>query len=218
MARYAYDPFGDQLTSVGPAAGLNRYRFSSKEWQPNAGLYYYGYRFCEPNLQRWINQDPIGEEGGINLYTILINNPINNIDLFGNDVMVVRESWSPFSHRKVIIFQPGAKICKNNKITITEFGAKDTPKNWWSLRWFLRKDRFSTQPCLAYEWSDSYIIERYLELTLMEDNQLIDKINSFDSGKPCTYFIIGKTCIDYADKVFHWAHEIASRRTFIKAR
>ena len=85
MARYAYDPYGNAITAVGPAAGLNRYRFSSKEWQPNSGLYYYyyGYRFYEPILQRWLSWDPLGEFGSLNLYRFVGNNSINNFDPLG---------------------------------------------------------------------------------------------------------------------------------------
>jgi uncharacterized protein RhaS with RHS repeats len=31
-------------------------------------------------LQRWLNQDPIGERGGINLYGFVGNNPVSSID------------------------------------------------------------------------------------------------------------------------------------------
>ncbi len=44
-------------------AGVNRYRFSGKEYDPHTGLYYFGYRFYDPNLQRWLNQDPMGKAG-----------------------------------------------------------------------------------------------------------------------------------------------------------
>lgn len=84
-AKYLYDPFGNTLAMSGSLANVNNYRFSSKEWNANAGLYYYLYRFYDPMLQRWLNQDPIGEEGGINLYTYVENNPINEIDLLGLD-------------------------------------------------------------------------------------------------------------------------------------
>ena len=66
-------------------ADVNRYRFSSKEVHPTSGLYYYGYRFYEPNLQRWLNEDPIGEAGGLNLFGFVGNNPINRDDPEGLD-------------------------------------------------------------------------------------------------------------------------------------
>jgi RHS repeat-associated protein len=72
------------------------YRFSSKEWNANAGLYYYLYRFYDPNLQRWSNHDPIQERGGANLYAFVINNPINIVDVFGYGPLsnpVIPPSW-----------------------------------------------------------------------------------------------------------------------------
>ena len=82
-AKYLYDSYGNTLSMSGPLAGANRYRFSSKEWINNAGLYYYGYRFYDPNLQRWLNRDPIAEAGGINLYGYVGNSPVNRIDPLG---------------------------------------------------------------------------------------------------------------------------------------
>lgn len=64
-AKYLYDPFGNMLAMSGPLMNFNKYRFSSKEWNDNAGLYYYDYRFYDPNLQRWLNRDPLGEGGFI---------------------------------------------------------------------------------------------------------------------------------------------------------
>lgn len=64
-------------------ASANLYRFSSKEWHPPSGLVYYGYRFYEPTLQRWLNRDPIQERGGINLYAFVTNSPNSNLDCFG---------------------------------------------------------------------------------------------------------------------------------------
>jgi len=46
-------------------------------------MYAYCYRFYEPNLQRWINRDPIGEWGGINIYGFVGNNPMSRIDPWG---------------------------------------------------------------------------------------------------------------------------------------
>ncbi|HWQ90056.1 MAG TPA: RHS repeat-associated core domain-containing protein [Clostridia bacterium] len=83
VARYSYDPFGNILAKRGPLADVNLYRFSSKEYHPNSGLVYYLYRYYEPNLQRWVNRDPIGERGGVNLYAFAVNSPILAIDPYG---------------------------------------------------------------------------------------------------------------------------------------
>jgi len=83
VANYRYDPYGNTRYSGGTLASANTYRFSSKEQMPNSGLYYYGYRFYDPNLQRWPNRDPLGELGGVNLYTMVRNNAIGAYDPYG---------------------------------------------------------------------------------------------------------------------------------------
>ena len=83
VASYRYDPYGNTLAQSGPLAEANTYRFSSKEFHAASGLYYYGYRFYDPRMQRWPNRDPLGERGGINLYAYVLNNPVNAIDPYG---------------------------------------------------------------------------------------------------------------------------------------
>jgi RHS repeat-associated protein len=84
-AKYLFDPYGNTLAMSGPLADANAYRFSSKEWDDNSGLYYYLYRFYDSNLQRWLNRDLIQEWGGWNLYAFIANNPVNTSDAFGQD-------------------------------------------------------------------------------------------------------------------------------------
>ena len=103
-AKYLYDPYGNTLAQSGPLADANSYRFSSKEWNQNSGLYYYLYRFFDGNLQRWLNRDPIGEKGGKDLYVVADNNCIGKIDLFGHDVGGrVGPDW-PWDGYGVVIF------------------------------------------------------------------------------------------------------------------
>jgi RHS repeat-associated protein len=42
-----------------------------------------GYRYNNPELGRWINRDPIGEEGGLNVYSFLNNASLRQIDYLG---------------------------------------------------------------------------------------------------------------------------------------
>ena len=81
---YTYDEFGILMAKGGPLD--QPYTFSTKPYDAPTGLSYYGYRFYAPALGRWMNRDPLGEAGGINLYGFVLNNPLNYIDptgLFG---------------------------------------------------------------------------------------------------------------------------------------
>ncbi|MEI7728662.1 MAG: RHS repeat-associated core domain-containing protein [Verrucomicrobiota bacterium] len=78
-----YAPFGAIRSQTG--LDLCRFKFSSKERDRTAGLSYYGYRFYHPELQRWLNHDPIEEEGGLNFYQFVRNNPVYWLDPFGEE-------------------------------------------------------------------------------------------------------------------------------------
>jgi RHS repeat-associated protein len=78
VASYRYDTFGKVMAKSGTLD--QPFQFSTKRYDSNTGLNYYGYRFYSPALGRWINRDPIAERGGINLYGFVGNNPINWID------------------------------------------------------------------------------------------------------------------------------------------
>ncbi|MBI5801235.1 MAG: RHS repeat-associated core domain-containing protein [Verrucomicrobia bacterium] len=79
-ARYEYAPFGEPLRLTGDAAKLNPFRFSTKYTDDETGLLYYGYRYYCPILAKWLNRDPLEEEGGLNLYAFVQNNPISSVD------------------------------------------------------------------------------------------------------------------------------------------
>ena len=82
-AHYEYDPYGNEVRAVGPVAGENEYRFSTKYYDSEVKLYYYGYRYYSAELGRWINQDTVKEEGGLNLYLLVSNDSINKYDYLG---------------------------------------------------------------------------------------------------------------------------------------
>ncbi len=82
-AEYVYDPFGRLLSSTGSLAEINPFRFSSEYHDDETGLVYYNYRYYSPELGRWISRDPIEEEGGVNLYAMVGNNPVNERDFLG---------------------------------------------------------------------------------------------------------------------------------------
>jgi RHS repeat-associated protein len=101
VASYRYEPLGNTISSSGTLADANVYRFSSKEIMGNSGLYYFGYRFYDPNLQRWINRDPSEERGGVNLYAFAENDSINAVDDLGQGVIYFA---NPNGGRGTVIF------------------------------------------------------------------------------------------------------------------
>ena len=81
VASYRYDAFGRLMVKSGTLD--QPFQFSTKRYLAHMGLNYYGYRFYSASIGRWINRDPIGEMGGINLYAFVQNNPVNSVDLYG---------------------------------------------------------------------------------------------------------------------------------------
>ena len=57
--------------------------FSTKYEDAETGLVYYGFRYYSPELGRWLSRDPIEEEGCINLYGFVNNDPVNYFDADG---------------------------------------------------------------------------------------------------------------------------------------
>jgi RHS repeat-associated protein len=102
QASYKYNPYGGLISSSGTLAGANTMRFSSKpaifSTTGSWGFYYYGYRFYDPGMQRWLNRDPLGEKGfkegefirgraiamkDHNLFSFISNSPVEQLDYFG---------------------------------------------------------------------------------------------------------------------------------------
>jgi RHS repeat-associated protein len=75
---------------IDPEDGIpNPYTFTGREFGLDTGLYYYRARYYDPHLGRFLQEDPIGFIGEMNLYTYVLNNPVNYIDPYGQIVVVV---------------------------------------------------------------------------------------------------------------------------------
>lgn len=89
LSREVYYALGGTALWAGVSEIEARYktiRYSGKE-RDATGLYCYGYRYYAPWLQRWVNPDPAGFVDGLNLFKMLLNNPLNLIDSFGTNVV-----------------------------------------------------------------------------------------------------------------------------------
>ncbi len=66
--------------------------YGTKYTDMESGLIYYGHRYYDPRQGRFINRDPIEEEGGINLYGFVGNNTVNRVDYLGLEWVEVCEN------------------------------------------------------------------------------------------------------------------------------
>ena len=81
-----WDFFATSHTCAGQNVTFAQYPRPENEPTPTAtasGARYYGYRFYSPALGRWINRDPIEEQGGSGLYRFVRNDPVDVGDLLG---------------------------------------------------------------------------------------------------------------------------------------
>ena len=76
-----YTPFGEPIGGTIHKIDHNQpFGFSTKRGDFASGLLYFGYRFYVPHMERWLNRDPIGIDGGLNIYGYLEQNPIMYVD------------------------------------------------------------------------------------------------------------------------------------------
>lgn len=122
-AQYEYGPYGEEISATGVLeekyssggeltgySGVyeeNPIRFSTKYYDAEARLYYYGYRYYSPDMGRWISRDPIEEQGGLNLYAFCGNDPVNFVDPSGLFVVMILDK-------------------KNNTLRVSDAGRKIT--------------------------------------------------------------------------------------------
>src|SRR2546429_406610 len=71
VERQSYDAYGNSAGST-----RTRYGFTGRERDPLTGLQYNRARFYDPQLGRFISEDPIGLAGGINSFAYVGNNPV----------------------------------------------------------------------------------------------------------------------------------------------
>ena len=77
---YAYEPFG--ATTSSGASSTNSLQFTGRE-NDGAGLYFYRARFYSAQLQRFVSEDPLGSDGGLNLFAYAADSPTNLVDPLG---------------------------------------------------------------------------------------------------------------------------------------
>ncbi len=74
----SYDEYG-----VPGASNVGRFQYTGQMWLSEVGVYHYKTRAYAPSLGRFLQTDPIGTAGGVNLYAYVGGDPMNFTDPWG---------------------------------------------------------------------------------------------------------------------------------------
>lgn len=86
---YRYTAFGQQQIFDSAGQSLlesklkNPWGFSSKRLDRESGFIYFGKRYYDPAIARWITPDPVSPSDSPNPYAYVQNNPLSYLDLYG---------------------------------------------------------------------------------------------------------------------------------------
>ncbi len=89
VERYNYDPYGNMFiydatwTTRSTSSYANEILFCGYRKDPDTLLYHVRHRDYHPTLGRWLERDPVGYAGGMNLYQNVSSKPVNRSDWLG---------------------------------------------------------------------------------------------------------------------------------------
>ena len=104
VAKYEYDPYGQRINYDPQVPEYDQpWRFSTKQFDAETGLGYWGYRYYSPGLGRWISRDPMEERGALNVYAAFNGNSLFFVDALG---LSACESFVSFIEQSLKLTNP----------------------------------------------------------------------------------------------------------------
>jgi len=219
VTQYTYDPYGNIIESSGPLADVFSFGFSTQYHDRETGMVGYKRRFYRPDLGRWLNRDPIEEEGGENLYAFCENDAISKYDALGRNVTLTtgnrNASWwqvgNRFYHQEICVdtWSWNPKSCCWRKsgrscysFAATGFGFGGPGSDWLGMNsikgpGILRGEVYPTDD-QGLEDTET------LETTPCQDRAFLDYLKSMD-GREDTYSLGRHSCRTFSQTMMEEA-------------
>ncbi|HGN0025250.1 TPA: RHS repeat-associated core domain-containing protein [Proteus mirabilis] len=186
-------------------ANYKTIRYSGKE-RDSTGLYYYGYRYYQPWIGRWLSADPAGTVDGLNLYRMVRNNPVTLRDPDGrapskpnNFVWVKGKEGEKLNFAGMSLFSMNTQIDEKARY-LAKKGIKvvvslDT-KEYEKSRQALLNLNIDSVKYPIPDWTSPSINQLY------KYNELLDKYNEYNLATHC-WGGYGRTGVFLASRLIH---------------
>lgn len=117
VAQYEYDASGTSLLSSCSYCD-NSFGFSTKQKDAETDLGYWGYRYYDARVGKWLSRDPLEEEGSADLYSYCENNPTTGIDALGQQFVFPGAEAPGFNRQRIATSWDNPDILANREIQV----------------------------------------------------------------------------------------------------
>ena len=197
-------------SSVGSIAVASRYARRNpyhdgnvvKYFDAETSLYYYGHRFYSPVLRRWLNRDPIEEDGGLNLYGFCGNNAIFSVDPCRLDRYMTTFSADARKDQWHVGVAVDTWKCSDGEwvktgVATFDFGIDD------SSLWNRLGTYFVTEGAIAERDGNNLVTPFTIPSTPKQDIEMLNRIRS-EIGNPPLYGFFFNNYIHWANKAIDY--------------
>jgi RHS repeat-associated protein len=197
---------------------VNNLRFPGQYFDAETGLHYNYHRVYDPETGRYLQPDPIGLEGGPNLYTYVLGNPVSSVDPYGLDIYLMtgnkNASWqigNRFFHQEICVdtWKKCGYPCSEKKgpKQCFSFAAIGVGFSAPSQSWLGRPSANSGGPLIGevYPTGDQGIrVSRTLKTTCKQDQEFFLELSSM-IGMRDTYSLGRHSCRTFSQMMFEEA-------------
>jgi RHS repeat-associated protein len=142
--RIRYRPFGEALQDS--AAAASRYKFTGQEFDAETGLYFYGARYYDPHLGRFLSPDSVVSDQLdpqlLNRYSYVRNNPFKYTDPTGHVLVTITYVVGTVAAEAIFY---SAAVAMTSYTALAIIGDWDVERGW---------DRTVDAGEDAYDWTD----------------------------------------------------------------